>query len=218
MARKAEEKPQQDAETAGQPLDPVARAAQRLKSGLPQYLLLGQVAKLAPGGKPVYEPRISTLSEARAALLARAVRDIAQERFAFPTQRYRDYKTYTNVPQPSMGVEMPDGSVAYPDIVVVQDPENFTKIIGEVATAETVNEQTALKRWKPFAELAPLYIYVPVGHADEARRLIRQHKVEAVGLRTWRYAVGVEQIEINDIFTVPSGPEELLPKILRPAS
>ncbi len=194
--------------------DPVARFTAGLRAGLPQFLLLG---RLRPPGQPrPYEPRLATLSESRAAAHVRAVKDITEARFGFPTDRYRDYKTYSNIPQRSMGVAMPDGAVAYPDIIVVQDPENYAKIIGEVATAETVSEKVALRRWRPFAELAPLYLYVPVGEGDQTRKLCRDLKVPVVGIRTWRYAVGVDAIEINDHFTVPSGPEEMLPKILRP--
>ncbi len=83
-------------------------------------------------------------------------------------------------------------------------------------TAETVSEEVALRRWLPFAQLAPLYLYVPVGEGDLTRKLCRDRKVPVVGIRTWRYTVGVDQIEINDYFTEPSGPEEMLPKILRP--
>ncbi len=195
--------------------DPVARVTSGLRSSLPQFLLLGRT-RPAPGQPRPYEPPITTLSEARAAAHLRAVKDITEARFGFPTDRYRDFKTYTNIPQRSMGVAMPDGTVAYPDIVVVQDPENYAKIIGEVETAETVTERVALRRWLPFAELAPLYLYVPVGEGDRTQRLCRDLKVPIVGIRTWRYAVGVDQIEINDHYTVPSGPEEMLPKILRP--
>ena len=196
--------------------DAVARVATTLRSNLPQFLLLGSAARPAPGQPRAYEPRIATLSEARAATHVRAVRDIAGARFGFPTDKHRDYKMYTNVPKRTMGVAMLGGSVvAYPDIVVVQDPENYAKILGEVETTETVNEQTAQRRWRPFADLAPLYIYVPVGDADHALKLCRQLRVPIVGIRTWRYAVGVEEIEVNDHFTVASGPEELLPKILR---
>ena len=194
--------------------DPVARFAAGLRASLPQFLLLGRVRP--PGQPRPYEPRIASLSESRTAAHARAVKDIAEARFGFPTDRYRDYKTYSNIPQRSMGVAMPDDAVAYPDIVVVQNPENYAKIIGEVETAETVSEEVALRRWLPFAELAPLYLYVPVGEGDLARKLCRDLKVPVVGIRTWRYTVGVDQIEINDYFTVPSGPEEMLPKILRP--
>jgi len=136
--------------------DAVARAASSLRSGLPQFLLLGSAARPAPGQPRPYEPRIATLSEARAAAHVRAVKDIAGARFGFPTDKHRDYKTYTNVPKRTMGVAMLDGSVvAYPDIVVVQDPENYAKILGEVETTETVNEQTAQRRWRPFADLTP---------------------------------------------------------------
>lgn len=194
--------------------DPVSRAAASLRASLPRTLLLQQ---LRPSGKPwPYDPRGPTLSETRAATRRKAIRDITSIRFQYPNERYRDYKTYTNVPDRSMGVAMPDGSVAYPDIVVVQDPENYCKILGEVETAETVTEQVALRRWKPYAELAPLYLYVPVGQGDHAHRLAKRLQVPIVGLRTWRYAVGVEEIEINDYFTVASGPEEMLPRILRP--
>ena len=195
--------------------DPVARVTASLRASLPQFLLLDRV-RPAPGQPQPYEPRIATLSESRAAAHVRAVKDIAEARFGFPTDRYRDYKTYSNVPQRSMGVAMSDGAVAYPDIVVVQHPENYAKILAEVETTETVTEEVALRRWLPFAELAPLYLYVPVGEGDHARKLCRDLKVPVVGIRTWRYAVGVDEIEINDHFTVPSGPEEMLPKILRP--
>jgi hypothetical protein len=209
---------QQAQEEATEPKpDPVARAATSLRSSLPQFLLLGSTPRPAPGQPRPYEPRIATLSEARAAAHVRAVKDIAEARFRFPTDKYRDYKTFTNVPKRTMGVAMLDGSVvAYPDIVVVQDPENFAKILGEVETTETVNEQTAERRWRPFADLAPLYLYVPVGDGDHALKLCRELHVPIVGVRTWRYAVGVEEIEVTDHYTVASGPEELLPKILRP--
>lgn len=153
--------------------------------------------------------------EARIALHQRAVQDIARQRFAFPTPRYRDFKTYTNVPQHSMGVATSGGAVAYPDIVVVQHPENYAKILGEVETGETVTEDVARRQWLPFARLAPLYLYVPVGEGDHARRLCQRLKVPLVGIRTWRYVVGMEQLEINDYYTVPSGLKGLLPKILR---
>jgi hypothetical protein len=205
----------EDTEDVEEPkADPVARFTAGLRAGLPQFLLLGRVRP--PGQPRPYEPRLATLSESRAAAQVRAVKDITEARFGFPTDRYRDYKTYSNIPQRSMGIAMPDDTVAYPDIVVVQNPENYAKIIGEVATAETVSEEVALRRWRPFAELAPLYLYVPVGEGDQARKLCRDLKVPIVGIRSWRYTVGVDQIEINDISTVPSGPEEMLPKILRP--
>jgi len=116
----------------------------------------------------------------------------------------------------TMGVQMPDGSVAYPDIVVVQHPENNAKIVAEVETNESVREAVARFEWAPYAELAPLYVYVPVGQGGETLHLCRRFDVAVVGIRTWRYITGQDEIEINDHFTVPSGPEDMLPKILRP--
>jgi hypothetical protein len=116
-----------------------------------------------------------------------------------------------------MGVEMENGLVAYPDIVVVQHPENNCRIVAEVETNETVNEAVARWEWLPYAELAPLYLYVPVGKGDDAQNLCRQLEIPVVGIRTWRYIAGYEEPEINDHYTVPSGPEDMLPKFLRPS-
>ena len=183
--------------------DPVTRAASSLRTGLPQFLLLARAAPAASGRPWPYSPRTPTLSEYVAAAHAAAIKDIARVRFGFPTDRHVDFKTYANTPQRSMGVAMPGGAVGYPDIVVVQDPENDAKLLGEVATAETVTEDAARKRWLPFAKLAPLYLYVPVGRADDARKLCRDLNVPLVGIRTWRYAAGLQQIEISDHFTAP---------------
>jgi hypothetical protein len=115
-----------------------------------------------------------------------------------------------------MGVQMAGNLVAYPDIVVVQHPENNTKIVAEVETNETVREAVARSEWLPYSDLAPLYLYVPVGKGDETLALCRRLNVLVVGVRTWRYIAGYDDPEINDNYTVPSGPEDLLPKILRP--
>ena len=48
------------------------------------------------------------------------------------------------------------------------------------------------------------YLYVPVGKGDEALSLCRRLGVHIVGIRTWRYVVGYDEIEINDHYTVSS--------------
>lgn len=209
----------QEAQEPSPPSDnPIERVAAVVRDGLPSSVLLSDVTGAAPAAGPsAYVPATATLrSEAREAIHAKAVNDIAKARFDFPTPRYPHFKTYVNVPGRTMGVEMPDGRVAYPDIVVVQHPENYTKIIAQIETNETVREAVAVHEWAPYAELAPLYLYVPVGKADDAQKLSRQLDVPIVGIRTWRYIVGYEEPEINDHYTVPSGPEEMLPKVLRP--
>src|SRR2546426_4531759 len=201
--------------------DPVNRAASKLKENLPKSLLLAQVLgpSPAPGQPRAYVPVTAALrSEARETVRLRAIKDIAAARFGFPTEKYRDYKTYVNQPARTMGVQMPAGSVAYPDIVVVQHPENNAKIVAEVETNESVREAVARFEWLPYSELAPLYLYVPVGKGDEALSMCRRLDVAVGGIRTWRYIAGDQCPEINDHFTVASGPQEMLPKILRPGS
>lgn len=153
--------------------------------------------------------------EVQEAIHQQAVKDIAQARFGFPTDSYPHFKTYVNSPDSTMGVRMPDGFPVYPDIVVVEDPENYTEIIAEVETSETVTEEDAEKEWAPFAELAPLYLFVPTGLGDEAMRIVKKLKVPIVGLRTWRYSVGYKELEVVNLFDEPSGPEDLLPDPLR---
>lgn len=197
---------------------PVEQAVDRLAGTLPRTPLLSEVLGGAPpAGQPrAYIPPTAALrTEARETIHLRAVRDIARLRFAFPTAKYRDYKTYVNHPQRTMGIQMNSGLVAYPDIVVVQHPENYTKIIGAVETNETVREAVARYEWRPYAELAPLYLYVPVGKGDEALDLCHRVGAAVVGIRTWRYLAGYEEPEISDHYTVPSGPEDLLPRVLR---
>jgi len=199
---------------------PIDLTVARLRETLPAQLLLSQVIGPPPAaGQPVaYIPPTAALrSEARETIHLRALAGIARLRFAFPTEKYRDYKTFVNHPQRTMGVQMADGRVAYPDIVVVQHPENNTKIVAEVETNETVREAVARFEWLPYSELAPLYLYVPVGKGDAALDLCRQMGVSVVGVRTWRYLAGYEDPEINDHYTVPGGPEDLLPSILRGA-
>jgi len=201
--------------------DAIDRAFASLKGNLPESLLLSQMLGPAPAaGQPrAYVPPTAGLrSEARGLLHEKALRDIARLRFGFPTEKYRDFKTYTNVPQRTMGVQLGGNLVAYPDVVVVQHPENNAKIVAEVETNETVREAVARFEWLPYSELAPLYLYVPVGKGDETLNMCRKLDVAVVGIRTWRYVAGYEDPEINDHFTVPSGPEEMLPKIFRPGS
>jgi hypothetical protein len=200
--------------------DPVEEAATRLKE-LPSKLLLADVAgpPPAPGAPSAYvPPTYASRTESRQLIHDRALKDIVRLRFGFPTEEYRDYKTYVNHPARTMGVAMPDGRVAYPDIVVVQHPENNCKIVAEVETNETVREAVAAWEWKQYAELAPMYLYVPVGKADEAQALCRQLEIPVVGIRTWRYIAGYDDPEITDHMTVMSTPDEMIPSFLKPPS
>jgi hypothetical protein len=199
--------------------DPIEATVATIKEAMPEALLLSQLVgpAPAPGSPAAYvPPTYASRTESRQLIHDKALKDIARLRFGFPTEKYRDYKTYVNHPARSMGVEMENGQVGYPDIVVVQHPENNCKIVAVVETNETVNEAVARWEWLPYSELAPLYLYVPVGKGDDAQNLCRQLDIPVVGIRTWRYIAGYEDPEINDHMTVMSGPEDMLPKFLRP--
>jgi hypothetical protein len=181
--------------------DLIGEVASSLKGSLPESLLLSQALGPSPAaGQPrAYVPPTSVArSETREVVHLRAIQDIAAERFQYPTEQYRDFKTYVNHPARTMGIQMPDGSVAYPDIVVVQHPENNARIVAQIETAESIREAVARFEWLPYSRLAPLYLYVPVGKGADAKALCKQFGVKAVGIRTWRYLPGYDQIEIND--------------------
>ena len=157
---------------------------------------------------PTMPPR-----EMRERLRLRALEQIARDRFDFPNDRYPHLKTFVNEPEHTMGVTV-HGDVLYPDIVVLQWPEKITQMVAQVEASNTLTEKKALDEWRPYSLAGPLYLFVPVGYAREAKRLCRRFRVQLVGLRTWRYMVGFRDLEITDIETAPEGLEALLPGFL----
>jgi hypothetical protein len=152
-------------------------------------------------------------NETRERLRLQALQEIARERFAFPNERYPHLKTFVNEPERTMGVTV-DKEVVYPDIVVLQWPEKMTEMVAQVEAASTVTEQQARDEWLPYSLAGPLYLFVPVGYAQEAKRLCGRFHIDVVGLRTWRFMVGFRGLEVTDIETAPSGLEALLPGFL----
>jgi hypothetical protein len=151
--------------------------------------------------------------ETRERLRLRALQEIARERFGFPDERHPHLKTFVNEPERTMGVTV-DRDVLYPDIVVLEWPEKITQMVAQVEASNTVTEQRARDVWLPNSLAGPLYLFVAVGYAREAKRLCRRFRVAVVGLRTWRYMVGYRDLEITDIETASEGLEALLPGFL----
>jgi len=145
----------------------------------------------------------------------RAVQDIAQARFEFPTPELPSYRTYVNVPEVTMPVKDAKGNELTPDIVVVHTPGNVLKILAQVETGDTVTKERAQELWAPFARLpdAAFYLYVPVGHGGRAKQICRKLGIRAYGFRTWRYTP--QGIEINDISEPPDVMAALMPPIVR---
>ena len=118
---------------------------------------------------------------------AGTVAEIARVKFAFPNAEYPDLETNINGPKPHMAVGEENGKELFPDIVVVRIPGKWLKMMAEVETADTVNDESAVERWRPFSKVGDLYLYVPYGCVPETKRLLKKHDIKVKGIRTWRF-------------------------------
>ncbi len=119
---------------------------------------------------------------------AGTVAEIARVKFAFPNDQYTDLETYINEPKPVMAVgEDGAGKELFPDIVVVRIPGKWLKMMAEVETADTVNDESAVEQWLPYSRVGDLYLYVPFGSVPETKRLLKKHHIKVKGIRTWRF-------------------------------
>ena len=140
------------------------------------------------------------LDETTATIQYRAATDIAAERFAFPNDDYPNLETHVNVPVLKMPVQGPGGELLGPDLVVT-NADGGLEMVAAIETVHTVNEMSARQRWLKFSRLGvPFYLYVPAGHATEAQRLLKRHKIKGAKLRTWRYIAGLNwTLDLTDI-------------------
>ena len=134
----------------------------------------------------------------------KAVRDIAAARFNFPSPSHPTLKTFTNRPARQVGVRIDENSreMAFPDIVVLEDPSNEVRMIGEVETRRGLRETPEaelVEKWKTFAGLGALYIFVPLMRVQDVRAMLKRNKVDIAGLRSWRYIIGQGLIDIKDV-------------------
>jgi hypothetical protein len=161
------------------------------------------------------EELLEPLPEGPAELRAKAVQDIAPLRFEFPTTDFASYRTFVNVPEVTLPVTGDDGKEYTPDIVVVDTPGNITKIVAQVETGETVNQDIAKERWAVYAGFRDVafYLFVPVGFGGEAKKICSKLDIPVYGFRTWRYVP--QGIEINDISEPPGIMPALMPPFIR---
>lgn len=153
--------------------------------------------------------------------LAHAAREIANARFQFPSEEHAGYRTYVNVPDVVMGVQIGDtGEEVVPSIVVVERTktgESKLVMTAQVCTPELVNAAEANAVWARIAKIPnqAFYLYVPVGYGAEAKKVCRKHGVRPEGFRTWRNTP--RGFEVNDISEAPSPLAALMPPIVRRA-
>jgi hypothetical protein len=117
-----------------------------------------------------------------------AVDAIAKLKFPFPDHDRPDYETLTNTPKHQICAgQDAAGRDLFPDIVVVRRPGQWLLMMAEVETADTLTDDSALTDWKPMSLLGELFIYVPAGHIQDAKKLCKRHGIKPRGFRTWRF-------------------------------
>lgn len=126
--------------------------------------------------------------DSRRADLAGIVNSIAADRFAYPNDEHPNFRTYVNLPEPTMAIEVQGGAdKLLPDIVVLDKPGGRPKIVAQVESRETLTREQAEYVWSQlqFAD-APLLLYVPAGLGGQAKDYARAAGIKHAQIRTWR--------------------------------
>lgn len=91
-------------------------------------------------------------------------------------------------------------SVLYPDLVLQStDGRHRLQAVVEVETGESVNRLEALAQWAHLSRLrAALYLYVPSGMVDVARRLCEDHHIHVAEM--WSYHVIVDDPRFSLVY------------------
>lgn len=149
--------------------------------------------------------------------LIKAVQDVAAARYGFPTEQHPSYRAHVNVPDVTMAVQVGDEQIA-PDIVVVEKlktGETHLIMTAAVVNKDMVTEAEARRSWARYAAIpnAVFYLYVPVGHGLEAKKICRKAGVKVGGYRTWRWTP--RGFEVNDVSEPMSGLSPLMPPLVR---
>jgi hypothetical protein len=142
-------------------------------------------------------PNTKSLQEAH----LQAVGNIAEQLFPFPTPDYPHFRTFVNEPEVTQKVFTNYGNELAPDVVVLQWPERMPVMIAEVVTQDMLTLQNARDVWAIEARLEGVrfFLYVPAGHAKQAKALLKATKIKNVTLRTWRNITGLKTIDINPL-------------------
>ena len=160
-------------------------------------------------------------TEAARATRGAVLQQILEARYAYPNGEFPDREAAVNFPTRQMGVQVKGRGWLYPDIVVTDEPGHFVALAGDLALAHEVTNEVAVERWAPLAKAAPLVLYVPMGQAALAQRLLRMHGIRPHKLMIWRQRPAAFGIEIEEAYL---GPDlfkpiaALLPNALKPMS
>jgi len=126
----------------------------------------------------------------------RAVKDIARKRF--DGLKYDVYTNPNGEKNASVGAE---SNPLYADIIVLEKGygRRTAITIGEIETADTINENEA-EQWAEYtATKIPFYLYVPAGCVQTTVNVLNKKSIKISGLRTYKYLSSGE-IVITNIF------------------
>jgi hypothetical protein len=142
----------------------------------------------------LFKPSSKSLREAH----LQAVQNIAEQLFPFPTPEYPHFRTFVNEPETEQKIFTNYGNELEPDIVVLQWPEKIPVMVAEVVTPDMLRADVAENVWAVEARLdgVKFFLYVPAGHASEAKALLKTHKIKGIALRTWRNITGLKTIDV----------------------
>ena len=149
------------------------------------------------------------------------LQQIAEAAYGYPNDEFPDREVTRNFPAEQMGVRVRSGGWIYPDIVVTDEPGHFVALAGDLALTHEVTNETAVERWKPLAQAAPLVLYVPMGQSGRAIRLCRMNGIKLHKLVAYRQRPSSFGVDLQEAY---SGPDlfkpiaSLLPPALRPMS
>ncbi len=110
----------------------------------------------------------------------------------------RKYKVDAN-PGDERNVPVKVGSgLFYPDLVLTEEGGRKPHAVVEVETGESVNHLEAMSQWANLAKSkSPLYLFVPIGSVESARRLASDHQIPLSEL--WSYVVIGDQIRFTSV-------------------
>ena len=117
------------------------------------------------------------------------ITQIAETSFAYPNDEYPTLKTFINLPEPQLGIEIVGGigGRIYPDIIVAEQPGNYPKLIGQIESSETVTREQAERVWVTFVNAdSKTILFVPTGYGARAKDYIRTAGIKNVQVRTWK--------------------------------
>jgi hypothetical protein len=112
----------------------------------------------------------------------------------------------------NVGVKVPAGTL-YPDLILTEEGGRKPKALVEVETNESVNHLEAMAQWANLAKSrTSLFLFVPVGAVEAARRLANESSVKLAEL--WTYLVLGDQVRFTSVFREDGAePADLIEKV-----